>query len=1172
MRQDEFNEVKVTNENQNFRYEFTNAQKTEFSFQNENDYKSVSDEQREKPNNEERDAQTNKSENRREEKKEQLKEELNSGGESSSTSSSSSTSGSSSSSGSSSNASSSSGATSTASTVSSTVATAASVVAVSAVAVATGVSVIKNQNVSCTFQELNIFSDRIEYSLVLENNDTDNFNISVTSTDESYESRKKISTGENSGEFIGLSSGAEYRILVQEEGNPSSLYDRVFTTSSVPAEGEVTEFELSKEFDYDTNMFKTMVDYIDHGGALSGFELYLEDITITRLKEEMPEEYPYDNFHTFELAKTKEYQSFAIADTEGLNPYFMDASHIFKYEFSYLKNGVRTPFQRANSFTFNEEPYYNIADFSIVEECAIDSETFGVNLAVSDDDNVLSNFELFIEDLTLTRMKEEMPEEITADTSHTFSLVKENGTQQLKFKDEELNYELRPEDEFRYELSYQVNGKKTVHAQSESFRFKNDAFIEFSSNYQMSDNYSFTYTTNFVGDASNFSNFYIEFTSVDDDTTIIREPLIIDDQENTISLSNVPLKAAQLLKDYSYQKVTGNINGEYFEDEAEEPVIFTLEPDAELVYGFDTQFEIDADYNLYAKVLGQNRTKYQNFALKIMNSSTGGTDLVHFDPTFEDQQISLANMNEQLKEQLFTETFHVALVTLESYESDTITETLWLTDTPITFKEYVADKFMDLIPTNNYQLNENFEFEATLSYTNQHDTFPGFILDVYDTVLNISDSVSVPAYMNQVQSISLANIDSRIKERLGVHPMQLSIRVDSQSSDQEQAIWESEDIEFIPYDDGVEQGSVQSFTMESELVNNQNFNCSVTYTDLNNTITSMSLILTDVTLQRQGATDYEREYALDLTNDTQTFPLSPDGQVSFGVTDNFTYQITYVSEGRRYELYETPQEFTFAKDIDFDFLTMNRISNGYYAGFQMTFSEYSYIYKNFKLTLEDDSTNIKYTYLLDKDQSIQYLCLKDALDTSEDPEIFTTHTFNLTVVADKYDSNDQFIESQVELTNSSNVQFVKENKYEPISLSITDNQISINEFSNPFTATLDLSLDFFDDEQLTNPSNPSSAPIYLYIDAENGTQFKYELSNNSDIQRSGDTKVTLSGTLDLLTGVDGTTYTTSQIKQALQDTECTVSISLGKMSATGGYGEGDKVEMFKTTFNLNISK
>ena len=1167
MRQDEFNEVKVTNENQNFRYEFTNAQKTEFSFQNENSYKSVSDEQREKANNEEREAQTNKSENRREEKKEQLKEELNSGSESSSTSSSSSSSGSSSSASSSSSAASSTA--STASTISSTVATAASVVAVSAVAVATGVTVIKNQNVSCTFQELNIFSDRIEYSLVLENNDTDNFNISVTSSDESYESRKKISTGENSGEFIGLSSGAEYRIMVQEEGNPSSLYDRVFTTSTVPAEGEVTRFELSKEFDYDTNMFKTMVDYIDNGGALSGFELYLEDLTITRLKEEMPDEYPFDNFHTFELTKTKEYQSFPIADTEGLNPYFMDASHIFKYEFSYLNNGVKTPFQRAGSFTFDEEPYYSIGEFSIVEECAIDSETFGVNLAVSDDDNVLSNFELFIEDLTLTRMKEEMPEEITADTSHTFSLVKENGTQQLKFQDSELNYELRPEDEFRYELSYEVNGKKTVHAQSDSFRFKNDAFISFSSNYQMSDSYTFTYTTNFVGDASHFSNFYIEFTSLDDGTTIIREPLNINDQENTISLNNIPLKAAQLLKDYSYQKVTGYINGEYFEDEAQEPVIFTLEPDAELVYGFKTSFEIDSDYNLYAKVLGQNRTKYQNFALKIMNSSTYGTDLVHFEPTFEDQQISLAYMNEQLREQLFTETFHVALVTLESYDSDTITETLWSTDTPITFSEYVADKFIDLIPTDSFQLNENFEFEATLSYTNEHDTFPGFILDVYDTVLNISDSVSVPAYMNQVQSISLANIDSRIKERLGVHPFQLFIRVDSQSSDQEQAIWESEDIEFIPYDDGVEQGTVQSFTMESELIDNQNFNCSVAYTDLNNTITSMSLLLTDVTLKRQDASDYEREYELDLTKDTQTFSLSPDGGVAFGATDNFTYQITYVSEGRRYELYDTPQEFTFAKDIDFGLTTMNQISNDYYAGFQMTFTEYDYIYKNFKLTLEDDETHIKYTYLLDKTLDQQWIHLKDALDTSENPEIFTSHTFNLTVVADKYDSNDEFIESQVELTNSSGVQFFITRKYEPISLSIANNQIDIDEFSTTRTATLDLTFDFFDDDQLTNPNNPSSAPVYLYINAENGTQFKYELSNNSNIQRSGDTKVTLSGTLDLLSSG---TYTTTQIKDALQDIECTVSVSLGEMSATGGYGEGDPVEMFKTIFTLNITK
>ena len=33
---------------------------------------------------------------------------------------------------------------------------------------------------------------------------------------------------------------------------------------------------------------------------------------------------------------------------------------MFKYEFSYLKNGVKTPFQRAGSFTFDEEPQMQV--------------------------------------------------------------------------------------------------------------------------------------------------------------------------------------------------------------------------------------------------------------------------------------------------------------------------------------------------------------------------------------------------------------------------------------------------------------------------------------------------------------------------------------------------------------------------------------------------------------------------------------------------------------------------------------------------------------------------------------------------------------------------------------------------------------------------------------------
>lgn len=532
MREDEFNQVKVTNEGSNFRHEYTNAQKTEYSFQSENSYQSVSDEKREKASNEDHEVKQERNESRssnssKEKENEQIKEEMMNGSESSSSSSDSSSL--SSSSGSASSSSSAASASSSASTVSSAVATAASVLTVATVATAAGFEVIRNKP-TCTFQELNIFTDRVEYALVIQNNDSeaDAFNITVSS--DSYSESNKLTGGKNTGEFTGLESGQSYRILVQEEGdNGETLYDKEFTTVDEQKEeppvysSEVTAFRLFNDIDYRNYEFRMRITYTDEANIFSDFELYMQDLDDADAGERV-----------FSLEKTTnmQYVSLLVDNEIVINP-----DHRLKYEFSYFDSSKneRVVYTTNTNFHF-QETYSYIADFSINSKAAISDPIFTVNTLI-DNDGALSDFELYMEDLTIKQAKEETPEEYPLDYQHTFSFDISNGTQQVKFLDEEAGYEFRPEDTFKYELSYKRHGVKVVHESSESFTFDNTAFNDFIIHPTLTSDYVMTYNLYYDGEPSQIDRLTLAFYDTNGNVVSGLEAISLDIGESGADLT-----------------------------------------------------------------------------------------------------------------------------------------------------------------------------------------------------------------------------------------------------------------------------------------------------------------------------------------------------------------------------------------------------------------------------------------------------------------------------------------------------------------------------------------------------------------------------------------------------------------------------------------------------------
>ena len=330
MKQDEFNSVEIKNEIHSSSFEFGRTPKESFSFKKENDinprdeintsnvYDEVSNGNDEHKNGESKHIE--------DDKKDIFKQSSNSSSASSST------------------ASSSAASSSTASSVA-TVATAASVIAVTSVSVVAGITTLANQNASCRLLDFAIYKDKIEYALVIENAEADNFSLFVQSN--TYTNSKKLEIGENRGEITGLSENATYSFIVKEEiVGGKTLLNQSFTTSKgeePPVPVDPTKFNgctFSKYADFEMQTFEITLDYVDPNNKMSNFEIYIKD-------KDMEEEASgsgtsggdLPNYVTLSLEKTKETQTVSVNPREQESEYLVRLDDNLYIEISYYEDG-----------------------------------------------------------------------------------------------------------------------------------------------------------------------------------------------------------------------------------------------------------------------------------------------------------------------------------------------------------------------------------------------------------------------------------------------------------------------------------------------------------------------------------------------------------------------------------------------------------------------------------------------------------------------------------------------------------------------------------------------------------------------------------------------------------------------------------------------------------------
>lgn len=347
MKNDEFNYIKVTNDQEIYGKEYGKTTSSEYFSQSEN--KTVKDELNEnKEQNTENQKEEERLENKRRESETQ-KSEQNTEATSSGSSSGSSSSGSSN--GVSGGAAS---ASAGAATAAPAIAVAASTVAVAAVAISIGMPVVANNGAIVELASLVANDSSVHYSLVLKNTELDNFSAYVESRSGDYLSRQQIKPGDNEGDFEGLSPDVEYRFVVKEDGDLGRVLTyEIFTTEGVNPGPEpeptydavINTYEFSRTLDEDFNTVITL-EYEDESNMLSDFELYLRDeISYERYQDYKEQEEQgltpsqpskdivYD--HTFPIEKKNGEQILSLMDEE----FYVDIYTPYYYELRYTKNG-----------------------------------------------------------------------------------------------------------------------------------------------------------------------------------------------------------------------------------------------------------------------------------------------------------------------------------------------------------------------------------------------------------------------------------------------------------------------------------------------------------------------------------------------------------------------------------------------------------------------------------------------------------------------------------------------------------------------------------------------------------------------------------------------------------------------------------------------------------------
>lgn len=473
MKNDEFNEIKITNEKEQYKVEFGNTQNSEFTFYSENK-REARDELNATTNKNNENVQLGKHQTNNNDLIDKVMKSTISTAASSSASSSS----------------------VAATSISGTVTTivGATVVAITTISTFVGIGAISSNNASCRFENIYISEESISYYLELKDSNEDKFKIWVENS--TYLSYRDLKEGMNEGSFDGLVNNTRYRIYVKEDAdNGKIIYDSNFVTTSESAQGpEFFGVFNGQEIDYRNYTFSIILSYNDEDDYFSNFELTLTDVNNGELSK------------TFSLEKTYDEQILSGKENDEV---ILDIRNSqFDIYLTYLAGEEEVVYHPDYYLNLNNGGTMtsSISNFEVLKAANYLTYEIYVDLDIRDDFDIIEDIELTING---------------TDTSKTFALARESGTFGFSglSNDGEVELDIR-NDTFTYELTYLLDGVEQSIVEDNPFSFTDSTnstsefrgiTISETANFVT---YEFTVTLDYVDDFNIYDRFYIYISNV----------------------------------------------------------------------------------------------------------------------------------------------------------------------------------------------------------------------------------------------------------------------------------------------------------------------------------------------------------------------------------------------------------------------------------------------------------------------------------------------------------------------------------------------------------------------------------------------------------------------------------------------------------------------------------
>ena len=467
MKNDEFNEIKITNEKEQYKIEFGKTQNSEFTFYNDNK-REARDELNATTNKNNENVQLGKHQTNNNDLIDKVMKATTS--TAASTSATTST------------------AAASASSIGGTVSTivGATVVAVTTISTFVGIGAISSNNASCRFENFYISEESVSYYLELKDTNEDKFKIWVENS--TYLSYRDLEEGMNEGSFDGLVNNTRYRIYVKEDAdNGKIIYDSNFVTTSESTQGpEFYGVFNGQEVDYRNYTFSIILSYDDEDDYFSNFEL-----TLTK---------------TFSLEKTYDEQILSGKEDDEI---ILDIRNSqFDIYLTYLAGEEEVVYHPDYylDFTNGGTMTSGISNFEVLKEANYLTYEIYVSLDIRDDFDIIEDIELTISG---------------TDTSKTFALARESGTFGFSglSTDGEVELDVR-NDTFTYKLTYLFDGVEQSIVEDTPFTFSDstNSVSEFRG-VTISDTanfvtYEFTVTLDYVDDFNIYDRFHIYISNV----------------------------------------------------------------------------------------------------------------------------------------------------------------------------------------------------------------------------------------------------------------------------------------------------------------------------------------------------------------------------------------------------------------------------------------------------------------------------------------------------------------------------------------------------------------------------------------------------------------------------------------------------------------------------------